>query len=567
MEDLQQRRRRPVTYGKTTRKRVSTGFNDIFSSPSSRSPSVDAKESGGVARTLPTTDPANTSNPLGKSLQDKLPQVTKGLAPTAKNSKLPPIATSTARKLRSADPSSDEYASQSPTDVAAEAQLQLEHRASIPSIFDVPFSDDEDESAPKHTFTRKGDPLKPARKSNNKTAEAHTTTSMAASTKHPRSSAKPEMPVGPKSSKSIITGKITKLAKSKEQAATQTSLSEKRKGDTVPPHSRRVTRSQSVEPTTVREHPKDTEFPIPRSGNIEVVIHTPENSPASKLPTQERKIDEPPPKKQARKSLENIKSPTEIPIKKTKTAERPRTEKGAVTSLFAEELPPPKAQPRKRLIDTLGTDTGRPPKRRSTSPKADKESALTSLFAEELPPKTQPRKRIIDALSAETRRPPKRRSTLPKPDTSDMEPLFELGSQYGSQDQPPAVSQSRVVSESQESSQEIKITIQRQFGNGRGGPRITYGRQRSYRVEEVTEDNFEDFLLNMHVPAVKPLNSKRRLEYPTVNEDEEEIRPRTTIKSIHELRASGEHHRFMDDVEDLLFDVEGNFSIGIKRSG
>jgi hypothetical protein len=597
MEDPQHRRRRPVTYGKPTRKRLSTDFNDIFSSPSSRSPSVDAKEKGGASWALPT--PVPTSNPLRKSLQDKLPQVTKGLAPAAKNAKptaIPAIPAAT-RKLRPADISSDEDASRSPTDVAAAAQLQFEERASNhndPSIFDIPCSDD-DESAP---LKRKRAPPKASSKTNNKTAKASTTaTSMAAPSKRPRASTKP--PAEPKSSKSIITGKITKLTKGKEQAATQTLVVEKRssgKGDTALPQ-RRMTRSQSVEPTTIKHTtiPKDTEFPTPRSGNIEVVIPTTENHPTSKPPTQERKIDKPPPKKPARRSLEKIteeKSPTKIPVEKAKAAERPRTElpaktqprkrsidalsaetgrpskrkstspnaeeNSAATSLFAEELPA-KTRPRKRSSDGISAGTGRPSKRRSTSPKE------TSLFAEELPPKAKPRKRLIDALGANTGRPSKRRSTSPKTDTSNPEIFFG----FGSEDQPPEPPQSQVISESQESSsQEIKITIQRQFGNGMGGSRVTYARQRSYRAEEVTEDNFDDFLLNMPpLPAIKPMNSRRRLEHPRPKEDDEETKPRTTIKSIHELRAAGEHHRFIDDVEDLLLDVEGNAPIGTKRSG
>ena len=51
------------------------------------------------------------------------------------------------------------------------------------------------------------------------------------------------------------------------------------------------------------------------------------------------------------------------------------------------------------------------------------------------------------------------------------------------------------------------------------------------------------------------------------DDQEDGLRSKGGIKSIHELRAAGEHNRFIDDVEDLFLDIEGSCGLGTKRSG
>jgi hypothetical protein len=447
-----------------------------------------------------------------------------------------------ARKSSSRNLSHGEDEGQSPADEAAAAQLKLEELSSHQhelQVFDIPSSDEDDESASRNTLKRKRVPSKPSGKSNDKTGQSGAITAepgiMVAQCKRSRNGSKPEKPAGPKSSKLTAAGKITKSAgfsasqKGKEQSATQTigfksrSVKPSTERDTLPRRSR-VARSQSrqlsEEPSIFEDQSTISEEIRPkRSPNLRVVIsENPRRHPASALQTQKQKPDKPPLNQPAERNLRTV--PEESLAKKSivskgTAAVRSKIEENEATSLFAEELTP-KAQPRKRLIDSLGAGPGRPPKRRSCSP-------------------------VVNDVSG----------------GESSQELFEFESQ--SQD----------VFESQEApSQEVKITIQRQFGNGRGGSRVTYARQRSYKAEEAS-GNLEDFL-NIPLPTVKPMQSRRRLEHPKLDEDDElrePKKPKNAIKNIHELRAAGEHHRFIDDVEDLFLDIEGNGALGTKRSG
>ncbi len=111
-----------------------------------------------------------------------------------------------------------------------------------------------------------------------------------------------------------------------------------------------------------------------------------------------------------------------------------------------------------------------------------------------------------------------------------------------------------------------------------GGPKITYARQRSY----LTEDSFgedQDFSIpidigtdrsrergrragNKALPIISPLHSSLEEDAVVAGSSVGGIR------SIHELREAGEKHNFMHGIESLFDDIENrqHWSVSQKRS-
>ena len=184
-------------------------------------------------------------------------------------------------------------------------------------------------------------------------------------------------------------------------------------------------------------------------------------------------------------------------------------------------------------------------------------------------PAAPPRKRLIDSLGAGPSQPSKRSCTSSSSDDGANSSFSTIFSQQS--DLQPHVSQSQPVPMETDdySSQEVAVlTVPKpMLSNGRVGPKVTYARERSYRVEEETFD--EMAILNMPL-AVPSYGNRRRLEPTKPIDDEmdiEEPPKKATVNSIHELRAAGEHSRFTDDVEELFGDIDPKRSLAIQRSG
>ncbi|KAF2095183.1 hypothetical protein NA57DRAFT_79668 [Rhizodiscina lignyota] len=107
-----------------------------------------------------------------------------------------------------------------------------------------------------------------------------------------------------------------------------------------------------------------------------------------------------------------------------------------------------------------------------------------------------------------------------------------------------------------------------------GGPRFTYGQQRTY----IEENNLElELMLDSPLVVSKQSSgvgygsqktaSQSQSKYSQEDEDLEESQG--PIKSVHELRAAGENQRFVDDFENILEDIQhrGGKSMSRQRTG
>ncbi|KAA8901574.1 wings apart-like protein regulation of heterochromatin-domain-containing protein [Sphaerosporella brunnea] len=558
------------TYGKSTHKRISlTQHDDIFvkrDASTNSSSSMNTVKKAGDASTVAAAL-IHTSKPDKKDGQDKKDSQEKKDV----QGQLPhdaPIAAATssaarARKARKLSPSTI-LQDEDSTDKAAAAQLQQEQQEAARDelrLYDMPCDSQEDsEPVSKYSSKRKRVPSKSTSKPTGTAAKARAIPTAEQHNKAPPTSkpsraswVKPDKPTGPKPSKSTITitGKPptnsnspTPTEKRKAPAAADTSALAKHSFETsaekesVPPGPSSVTPLQSKRPIS---KPKASgKSPTP-SVQQAVTPGSAQNR-ASAPQAPKGKVDKPPPPPQpkrsipgSQKSIPEAMRPEKNVIEKPKAAERSKTGTKTVTSLPIDERITPSARPRKRLIDALQAKSGRRSRRRKS---------------------TSPKDSIQEGFNTGS--------------------IFQLGSSYHRSPSPPqsrSIIESQNISESQQStSQEVKITIQRQFGNptGAGGPRITYGRERSYKADE-SIGSLEAFLLNMPaLPGPKSTKPKRRIleHHPKPPNDEaEEGNNRGEIISSHELRVSGEHCRFLDDIEEFFSDIEGTGSLDIRCSG
>lgn len=110
----------------------------------------------------------------------------------------------------------------------------------------------------------------------------------------------------------------------------------------------------------------------------------------------------------------------------------------------------------------------------------------------------------------------------------------------------------------------VAATVERLpvFNSSRAA-KITYARERSFKADEALN---EDDLLNFPMPHFAIGGRRRFVSKPGVSELQKE-HGTGMMKSIHALRAAGEKNRFIDDVEELFDDIEGNKPLSRKRSG
>lgn len=131
-----------------------------------------------------------------------------------------------------------------------------------------------------------------------------------------------------------------------------------------------------------------------------------------------------------------------------------------------------------------------------------------------------------------------------------------------SQPQSQNVFGSQIVDTATEGQSQESVTeplVKLVYSNGRVGPKITYARQRSFRMEELDENAlFNTPLIMASQQSNTGLDEGEELEGDTGSK---------MMKTIHELREAGTNNRFLDDIEELFGDIEGGTPLGRQRSG
>lgn len=173
---------------------------------------------------------------------------------------------------------------------------------------------------------------------------------------------------------------------------------------------------------------------------------------------------------------------------------------------------------------------------------------------------------------------PQRRRLIDRLGTGNSDYLMMLSSESESSDDgldeytyhtQQSVSQSQSLFESQldvdismeEPQFAVEPTAKPIYNNG--GPKVTYARQRSFRAEDVDENAM------FNVPLVMSQQSFGGKRSGGMGDDEDlgGESGSKMMKSVHELREAGVNKRFLDDLEELFGDIEGDSPISRRRSG
>ncbi|KAK3080724.1 hypothetical protein LTS18_013761 [Coniosporium uncinatum] len=98
------------------------------------------------------------------------------------------------------------------------------------------------------------------------------------------------------------------------------------------------------------------------------------------------------------------------------------------------------------------------------------------------------------------------------------------------------------------------------------GPRFTYSQQRSYLQESNPGDEMFDFLMpSPEVPKASQHSSKNVSQSQSTQNDSDQEESQGAIRSVHELKAAGGNVRFVDDFEHLLNDVQDRSKTATSR--
>jgi hypothetical protein len=539
MEDLQ-RRKRPVTYGKPTRKRLSI-IDDIFSptAPASRptSTTVDSpappKLSGRAAAKV--TDNAKEklqSSAIDKKRSVPQPAVAKSLKVAARAS------TRTA--------TTDEESAIGRTEQAAGARAQIEAPTLCKdnlSIFDLPDDGDNDRE-PVCRFPVKRPKRDPA----------------AAAKPPPKAKAKADKPPAEKLKPADA---VEPVVRTKASRTTRS----KREEESVP---KDMTRP--IKAATTAKISKLSNDPLRKARKaIQIQAQTRLSPSETPTPPAEASITR---GSQKRSKVDTDSArPRLVPAEKTailakpKAAAQPKVSSGKNIKVPTEQKGPPKVTKPKRAkkgssSKPRASRSKSKSKSKSKSPPNESKSGepgFWEVFRAGIAASSPPRKRLIDTLGDDSDH-PRKKSRSPSgnsvnrgdsPGDNQSQPMFTFDSQ-------------QMTLEIERGQEFTAISVQRPVGGT--VPRVTYARQRSYRVEE---SGSLDDLLSMPISVAKStVPGRRRLvaPNPAVGESKEAKRTKTTIRSIHEMRAAGEYNRFVDDVEELFQDIEGIGPISARRS-
>jgi hypothetical protein len=206
--------------------------------------------------------------------------------------------------------------------------------------------------------------------------------------------------------------------------------------------------------------------------------------------------------------------------------------------------------------------SNRNPKPEGESKGAKRVPRFSEIFqsgGDELP--APQRRRLIDRLGAGKPDYPMMSSSESESSDEGLDEYTYHTQQSTSQPRNPFESQPEVDIAMEESQFTIEPTAKPVYNNS--GPKVTYARQRSFRTEEFDENTM------FNVPLVMSQQSfgSKRNDGMGEDEDLEGETGSKMMKTIHELREAGVHNRFLDDIEELFGDIEGDSPLSRRRSG
>ncbi|KAH0609875.1 uncharacterized protein H6S33_012421 [Morchella sextelata] len=206
--------------------------------------------------------------------------------------------------------------------------------------------------------------------------------------------------------------------------------------------------------------------------------------------------------------------------------------------------------------------SNRNPKPEGESKGAKRVPRFSEIFqsgGDELP--APQRRRLIDRLGAGKPDYPMMSSSESESSDEGLDEYTYHTQQSTSQPRNPFESQPEVDIAMEESQFTIEPTAKPVYNNS--GPKVTYARQRSFRTEEFDENTM------FNVPLVMSQQSfgSKRNDGMGEDEDLEGETGSKMMKTIHELREAGVNNRFLDDIEELFGDIEGDSPLSRRRSG
>lgn len=194
-----------------------------------------------------------------------------------------------------------------------------------------------------------------------------------------------------------------------------------------------------------------------------------------------------------------------------------------------------------------------------------------------LEPEQTPRKKILDRLKMNASLNTSGYSD--ESDSSDQEEDADAPMSDASSEPSPIRTESQLAAEIQKMSQNSEAVSQSESQRSlplpldsekavhrqRIGPKITYSRQRSFLTEDAQEDAL--FSQNMLPSALRALAVKENKSEEELSDDSEDDSQGKAVKSLHELRETGLNQRYIDEINGLFDDIEGDSPLSAKRSG
>ncbi|KAI9772954.1 MAG: hypothetical protein M1840_008836 [Geoglossum simile] len=207
----------------------------------------------------------------------------------------------------------------------------------------------------------------------------------------------------------------------------------------------------------------------------------------------------------------------------------------------------------------------------------DSEAAAPETQTQDLPRK-RPRQRLIDSLAVDMH------EFAPRKDSIDKDINIDDSDPVDSQTQLPVVetqdlAESQPPGDSQCSTKlpgtAVPIITNGPLVNQRGGPKITYARQRSFLTDDMLDgtslfDAPLDVESGTHYPGGRR-GARGGRPFPaqlqSLCQDQDTIDDANggAIRSIHELREAGGNKRFLDEMESLFEDIEDRSTNSLSR--
>lgn len=210
-------------------------------------------------------------------------------------------------------------------------------------------------------------------------------------------------------------------------------------------------------------------------------------------------------------------------------------------------------------VDGLSNRNPKPEGESKGTKRVPRFSEIFQSGGDELP--APQRRRLIDRLGAGKSDYPMMSSSESESSDEDLDEYAYHAQQSTSQPQNLFDSQPGVDIAMEELQFTIEPTAKPVYNNG--GPKVTYARQRSFRTEEFDENT----MFNMPLVMSQQSFGSKRNDGMGEDEDLEGETGSKMMKTIHELREAGVNNRFLDDIEELFGDIEGDSPLSRRRSG